>query len=150
MTLVERIHQEMVAARKNNKTVERNVLSVLLGEIQNLQNSKSQKGPVTDRQIAAIVRRFIESGEEMIKCDAKHFNKIMLERVLLESFLPMTWTRDQILDWFEKNPKYIKMLREQRADGVATGIAIKLLNSHQFPVEGREVSMAVFELRNIV
>jgi hypothetical protein len=148
MTLVERIHHRMTEARKARKIVEKNVLSVLLGEIQNLQNSKGQRGPVTDRQIASIIRRIVDGNAELLRHDPKLMNKIMLEKITLENYLPMTWTKDQILDWLGNNPKHAKMLREQKTDGLATGIAIKILNANQCPVEGKDVSDAIVELRN--
>lgn len=145
-SLQERIEEALLAARKAGRSSERSVLSVLLGEIQNLQNSRGQKGKVTDIQVVRVIRKLVSSNQETLehlKPGMEMFNRLSLENLVLEGFLPQLWTKEQILGFLQKHKD---LLCSQKSHGQATGIAVKLLNL--CPVEGQDVASVVADIRN--
>ena len=147
--LLQRIKSEHLEARKRRQPTQSGILSVLLGEIQNLQASPGQRGDVQDGAIIRIIRKLIAGNEDLLlKADEQSelHAKLVLENMLLDTLLPQMWSQEQIVEWLSN--KHGRLIREQKSDGPATGIALKLLNSCQCPVEGNVVAQAVKEIRN--
>ena len=146
--LQERIQSNLLSARKAKRQCEKSILSVLLGEIQNLQFSSNQRGQVTDKQIVRIIRSLVKSNQETLghlSPGMDMFSRLYLENIVLNDLLPPTWTKEQIVEWLEKN--HGNLIWQQKHEGKAIGIAMKLLNStDDYLVEGDDVAWAVREI----
>ena len=80
MILKEKITNDMLVARKNGNVVHRNVLSVLLTELEKKEKESGRTtGDVTDSEILPIIKKLIESN---ILC------KNEIENIYLECYLP--------------------------------------------------------------
>ena len=98
MGLVETIKEKLLAARKNRDELAKNVLSVVLGDIQIQQGRFAQKGAVTEEQAEKIVEKLIKSNEETMHCFPNDTSivKLETENAILTALLPIKATEDEI------------------------------------------------------
>lgn len=140
MSLLEKIRSDILIARKGGKKAELSILSVWLGEIQQFEL-------VDDVQVIRIAQKLIRSNEETLdycRIGQEMFNRLSLENMLLMTYLPQVWNKRQIIEYLQKHKN---MLQQQRSDGQAIGVAIKLLHSNDCPVNNADVSQVVLALR---
>lgn len=140
--LAEEIKKRMFAAMKAKRTVEKEILRVALGEIQT-EEARGDAGPeVAER----VVKKLVKSNRETLENTADAAARATLEEELeiLESLLPKALGVDAIVVLLEP---VAAAIREAKADGPATGIAMKHLRAAGAAVEGRDVTLAVRRLR---
>lgn len=140
--LAEEIKKRMFAAMKAKRTVEKEILRVALGEIQT-EEARGDAGPeVAER----VVKKLVKSNRETLENTADAAARATLEEELeiLESLLPKSLGVDAIVALLEP---VAAAIREAKADGPATGIAMKHLRAAGAAVEGRDVTLAVRRLR---
>ena len=161
MTLVETIKTKLLEARiaQGKKVlgadIDRNLWTVVLGEIQTLEGSKAQNGPVTDGQILKIVQKMIASNEETISAYKKQAEtplmsnlgteKLRRENEILARLLPKACSREEMKDHLLT---IVDQLKAAKSDGQATGVAMKALAGLEGSKDGKIVGEIVKELRS--
>lgn len=140
--LAEEIKKRMFAAMKAKRTVEKEILSVALGEIQ----TEEARGESGDAVSERIVRKLIKSNRETLEntTDPQDEAKLREEQTVLEALLPKSLSVDEIVAALAPVAENI---RTANADGPATGIAMKHLKTTGVVADGRDVGEAVRRLR---
>ena len=87
--LIPQIKEQMRAALKARRVVEKEILGVALGE---LETAEARKGSLTDEEGFAIVRKLVKSNRETLEVSTSAEQKKTLEDeiAILESLLPRT------------------------------------------------------------
>lgn len=143
--LVDDIKKRVTEAMKGGDTVARDVLRLALGEIQTAEARKS--AALSDDEAIASVRKLIKSNEETLAAvgdaDARA-SALKHELEVLRSLLPKQLTPEQIVLALKDQHEAIKAAK---SDGQATGIAMKHLKSTGAAVDGKDVGVAVKQIR---
>lgn len=145
MALVDDIKGKVKDAMKSGDTVARDILRLALGEIQTAEARKA--APVTDEEAAAAVRKLIKSNEETLSLSADSPDRVTaLEKEIevLSALLPKQLSVDDIVKALEPVKEAIV---GAKADGQATGVAMKHLKTTGASVNGNDVGAAVKKLR---
>ena len=141
MTLLEKIKQDNIAARKAKNTVKFALLTTLVSEISNIGKNDGNR-ETTEPESIAVVKKFIKGVDETLK--ALEFSsdpRVLVaieEKKILESYLPtqlseieLTAVVDQIISTLaDRSPKQmgvvmkrLKEMHDGRYDGkIASGI----------------------------
>jgi uncharacterized protein len=143
--LVDDIKHRLRAAMKQRQTVEKEILRVVLGEIQTVEAREARA--LTDEQAAQMIRKLLKSNRETlaVTTDAAQAATLEEENRVLESLLPKTLGVDAIV---QALAPVADALRSAPGEGPATGIAMKHLKSTGAAVEGKAVAEAVRRLRS--
>lgn len=140
--LSEEIKRRMMSAMKAGKTVEKEILRVVLGEI---QTAEAREGTFSDAQAQAIVRRLIKSNEETSAVASDEQKATLGEEIaILRTLLPQTLDVAAIVGVLAPVSDALKAAGN---DGQATGIAMKHLKAQGAVVDGKDVSAAVRQIR---
>ncbi len=141
--LAEEIKRRMFAAMKAKNTVEKEILRVALGEI---QTAEARGEAVTDQTAIAAVKKLLKSNEESLALttDPESADVLRQEIEILKSILPQGLSVDQIVEALGEVQDAIK---SAKAEGPATGIAMKHLKSQALAVDGKDVKAAVVRMR---
>jgi hypothetical protein len=140
MTLKDRIKASILTAVKAKDDVAKNILKVVLGEI---DTQEGRGKDLTDEQIYTIVRKTLQGIEEMLTY--KPGNAVLLgEKAILTALVPTQLSREDIIA--ELTPK-LEELKGAKADGQATGIAMKHFKANKRDVDGTLVAEIVKQLR---
>lgn len=141
MTLLEKIKQDNIAARKAKDTVKSALLTTLVSEISNIGKNDGNR-ETTEPESIAVVKKFIKGVDETLKALEFSSNPRVLvaieEKKILESYLPtqlseieLTAVVDQIISTLaDRSPKQmgvvmkrLKEMHDGRYDGkIASGI----------------------------
>jgi uncharacterized protein YqeY len=138
----EKIRSNIATATKLKKEPAKNVLKVVLGEIDTQEARLSRD--LTDEEVYKVIRKTLQGIEEMLQYKPGDVN-LEIEKVTLEHLLPKKLDYMDIL--LELSPK-IEELKQAKSDGQATGIAMKLLKEKKLLVEGNDVAQVVKGIRN--
>lgn len=92
MSLIEKIKQDQLAARKAKFTVVATVLTTLIGEADAIGKNAGNRQP-TDVEVVAILKKFIKNLDEVIKVagdyrDSDACDRAWDEKVVLQAYLP--------------------------------------------------------------
>lgn len=139
------IKKRMIEAMKAKRDLERDILRVALGEIQNAENRGQV---VTDDEAAKIIRKLIKSNSETLASAGERAElktKLEEENKILESLLPQQWSIDRIV---QELAGLADQIKAAKSEGQATGVAMKHLKSQGAPVEGKDVGEAVKKIRS--
>lgn len=140
--LADEIKKRMLAALKAGRSVEKEVLRVVLGEI---QTAEARDGSISDEQSQAIVRRLIKANEETAAvASAEQSQTLRDEIAVLRELLPQTLGVDAIVAALAS---VRDALRAAGNDGQATGVAMKHLKAQGALVDGKDVAAAVRQVR---
>lgn len=141
--LAAEIKKRMFAAMKAKAIVEKEILRVALGEI----TMEDARGNSSDAVTEGILKKLVKSNRETLASSTDAEQKAVLEQEIqiLEEFLPKSLGVDAILAALAPVADAIKAAK---ADGPATGIAMKHLKQSDAVVEGRDVGEAVKRLRS--
>ena len=144
MTLVDTIKNNVKDAMKSGDTVARDILRLALGEIQTAEARKA--APVTEEEATAAVRKLIKSNEETMGLSTDDATKATLKKEIdiLSALLPKQMSVDEILAALAAVKDAIVAAK---ADGQATGVAMKHLKSTGANASGNDVCAAVKKLR---
>ncbi|MFO0728348.1 MAG: GatB/YqeY domain-containing protein [Myxococcota bacterium] len=142
--LVEEIRKRITAAMREKRVLERDILRLALAEIQ-AQGDRTGK-EVSEDEAAKIVKKLIKSNEETIghTSIAETKAKLTEENQILASLLPQAWDVAKIMSALAAVEAEIK---GAKAEGPATGIAMKTLKAQGAPVEAKDVAEAVKKIR---
>lgn len=138
--LAEEIKRRMFAAMKAKNVVEKEILRVALGEV------TARGEAVSDEVVIAALKKLVKSNEESLAASPSADQQKVLEQELeiLKSLLPEGMSVDQII---EALGPVADAIRSAKADGPATGIAMKQLKSQSLVVDGKDVAAAVRQMR---
>lgn len=124
-------------------STKRNVLKVLLGEIQ-------QKASVTDEQVFAIVKRMVSDNTEKVlpflKPDDPRYAALVEENKILSELLPQYWSAEEIHNRILVDG-LVDLVKGAKSDGQATGVVMGHLKKISAPVEGNTVKEVVVKIR---
>lgn len=138
------IKTRIVAAMKSGNTLERNILKVVLGD---LQSNETRKGSaLTAEECELTVRKIIKGVSETIAATADPAAKATLEaeKVIMESLLPKTASADEIAAALAP---VAGAVRAAGNDGQAMGAAMKHLKTTGLVVASAQVAEAVKKIR---
>lgn len=143
--LTDEIRKQMVDALKAKDTVRKDILKTTLGEIQTAEARSS--GPLGEDDAQKVVKKLIKSIDESLDVirDQVTREKLEREKQILEDLLPRALSVDEIVAALAPVEGAI---RSAKADGPATGIAMKTLKAAGANVDGRAVTEAVQRIRS--
>ncbi len=142
--IVDDIKKKALEASKSGDSVARDILRLALGEI---QTAEARGGTaVTEEQAQAAVKKLVKSNEETLSLSTDDAAKKTLERELevLRALLPKGLTVDEIVLALASQKDAI---RAAKADGQATGVAMKHLKAEGVAADGKDVTEAVKRMR---
>jgi hypothetical protein len=142
--LTEIVKQKHTEARRSGDKISLSVLSVLLGEIQNIQFAKGRTTDVTDEEVIKIVKKIMEGNSETLlgmMCedgDEYKFSSVVVEKEnqILSGLLPSMATQEQIRGLLESQ---IEAIKAAKNSGQARGVAIKYLRTLNVFAESKDV-----------
>lgn len=141
--LVDEIKQRIQAAMKAGNTLEKEVLRVVLGEIQ----TEEARGKKADDALATrILKKLVKSNRETLESatDAEQKTALQGEIAILQELLPRSMSVDEIVAALAP---VADAIRAAGNDGQGTGIAMKHLKASGAEVDGKDVAQAVKALR---
>jgi len=142
--LIDQIKARMFQAIKAGAHVEKEILRVAMGEITTEAARPGRQG--TDEETMAILRKLLKSNEETLASttDADKRAVLTQEMEILATYLPKSLSVAEIVSALAPvSPQIIAAAN----DGQATGIAMKQLKSAGLVVNGKDVTLAIKELR---
>jgi hypothetical protein len=145
LMLVDEIKKRVAQAMKSGDAVARDVLRLALAEIQTAEARKN--ATLSEEDAQAAVRKLIKSNEETLAALAEgdaRVDALKRELAVLASLLPAQMSVDEIVSALASQHDAIK---SAKADGQATGIAMKHLKSTGATVNGNDVAAAVKKIR---
>lgn len=145
MALVDDIKNKVKDAMKSGDTVARDILRLALGEIQTAEARKT--AALTEEEVVAAVRKLIKSNEETLSLSSDNAERsatLEKEVDVLTALLPKQLSVDDIVKALEPVKDAIVAAK---ADGQATGVAMKHLKSTGASVSGNDVGAAVKKIR---
>lgn len=141
--LVDDIKKRVASAVKEGDTAARDVLRLSLGEIQTAENRKNS--PLSDDEVAGILRKLIKSNEETLGLSTGDAAKTLAHEIeVLRGLLPPELTVAQIV---ERLAAAVPAIRAAKAEGQAIGAAVKELKGAGITAPGNVVAAAVKEIR---
>ncbi len=142
--LIDDIKKRIIVAMKAKNTQERDILKVVLGDLQIQETRKAQA--LTDAEAQQIIRKVIKGNQEMITAvdDPAVVERMNQEIAILETLLPRSLSLEAIVIALAPVADAVKAAGN---DGQATGVAMKHLKSQGAEVQGKDVSAAVRQLR---
>ncbi len=142
--LLDEIKSRMFKAMKEGRIVEKEILRVAVGEITTDAARAGKSGSEEESQ--AILRKLIKSNEESLALteDAARRADLELENRTLADLLPQTLSVAEIV--VQLDPQKAAIVAAGN-DGQATGIAMKFLKGLEVTVSGKDVALAVKQLR---
>ena len=139
--LKETIRKYIVTAMKLKRESAKNVLKVVLGEIET-QESRSGK-LLSDEDIHKVVRKTLQGIDEMLQYKPGDEGLEMEKRTLQELLPKQLDSMDVLLNLTSK----IDELKLAKSDGQATGIAMKFFKESKLLVDGNIVAEVVKSIR---
>ncbi|HEX3777706.1 MAG TPA: GatB/YqeY domain-containing protein [Polyangiaceae bacterium] len=142
--LIDQIKARMFQAIKSGATIEKEILRVAVGEITTEAARPGRQG--SDDEAQAILRKLVKSNDETLASTSDEASRATLleENRILSEFLPKSLSPSQIVEALAPVTAQIKAAGN---DGQATGIAMKTLKAAAANVNGKDVAIAVAELR---
>ncbi len=145
MSLKERLKRDLLQARKDKNEAARNVLAVVLGDI---QTEESTHAALSDDQIEAKLRKLAENNQQVIDASpaAPKAELLRAENAVLANYLPKYLSVDEIRSFITGRPELETAVRGA-SEGQAVGLVIKALKQTDSKVLGSDVKAAVGQLR---
>jgi uncharacterized protein YqeY len=142
--LLDDLKAKITAAVKAKDEVARDVLRLALGEIQTGEARASRA--LKDDEIAGILKKLVKSNEETLALAGEGAQAPALRKEIevLSSLLPKTLSVDELVEALASQRD---ALRAAKADGQATGIAMKHLKTTGAVFDGTDVAAAVKKIR---
>lgn len=146
MALLGEIKKRMFSAMKANKTVEKEILRVAVGEITTAA-SRGDSGELSDAEVEAVLRKLVKSNTEALSqtTDESAKDALREEIEVLQDFLPQSLSPKEITAVLESVSDSIKAAPGQ---GPAMGIAMKTLKAAGKNAEAKDVAAAVSAIRS--
>ncbi len=108
-SLIEKIKQEQLQARKNKDTLKASLLTTLLGEASMIGKNDSNRQS-TDAEVIAVIKKFVKNTQEVIRItgmqqsmESREAGKTAAqELVILEAYLPSQLNEEQLRSEMKK------------------------------------------------
>jgi hypothetical protein len=144
--LIDQVKERMWAALKARRTLEKEILGLVVGELQTADARKGDSAALTDEEGFAIIRKLVKSNRETLEVSQSAEQKKTLEEeiLVLDSLLPKSLGDAEVLQALASVEAQI---RAAGNDGQATGIAMKALKATGAVVDGKLVGAVVRKLR---
>ncbi len=145
MPLKDKLKKRVLQAMKDKNELEKNLLRVLLGDIELAETRNGSA--LSDNEEQQIVRRMVKSNQETaaLTRDPADVEKLKQELAILEGLLPKTLSVAETIAALEP---VADDLRAAGNDGQATGLAMKHLKPQGLQVDGKDVAAAVKQIRS--
>jgi uncharacterized protein YqeY len=142
--LLDEIKAQMFQAMKAGRIVEKEILRVAVGEITTEAAREGRKG--NDEEAQVILRKLIKSNEESLTASEDAAKRVVLEEEnrILAAFLPKLLSVEEIVAALAPVADAVKVAGNE---GQATGVAMKHLKGAGALVSGKDVALAVKQLR---
>lgn len=105
MTIIEQITNDLTAARKESRAVDRNTLSFLLSEVRSVGKNSKPPHDTTDEEAIAQIRKLIAGGNETLKLlkgtpneNADGALKLQADIRRMETYLPQQLTEAKLTE----------------------------------------------------
>ena len=144
MAMIADIRAQMLQAMRDKELARRDILRVLLGDLETFETRKGTA--ISDEECQQIVRKLIKSNDETLATgpDDATRAKLANENKILSALLPRTMGVEEIVGALSDHADAI---RTAGNDGQATGIAMRHLKQSGAVVQGKDVSEAVRIIR---
>lgn len=133
MTLLERIKKDRMDAMRARNSDKKNILTVLLGDIENRFTGAQE---VSDVDVVAMVKKYISNIEDTFNhcTDIEQGATLTLEMIYLEEYLPKQLTKDEIRDLMISSGEtnigsLMKFMKENHAGKYDGGLAAEVAKS---------------------
>ena len=145
MSLKDRLRADLLEARKTKNQGARNVLTVILGDI---QTAEANHGAISDEQIEAKLRKLAENNQEVIGANpaAPNVETLRDEIKVVNSYLPKSMSADEIQQFIAAQPGLVEAVKATK-EGQAIGLVMKALKGADLKALGGDVKEAVVGLR---
>lgn len=142
--LLDDIRTRLKAAMKNQRTVEKEILRVALGELQTIE---ARGEAIDDALVLRVVKKLLKSNRETLDATTATADRAALEEeiVVLESLVPKSMSVDDIAAALAP---VADQIRAAGNDGQATGIAMRHLKGAGIAADGKDVAEATKRLRS--
>lgn len=140
------IKARITQATKFKDEVVKNVLKVVLGEIQTQETRNSKE--LTDEQVVKVLKKTLDGVNEMLQYKP-YAHDLMTERATLEGLMPPVLNFYDIVNAIESDGTAKMQIIESKSDGQAMGIAMKLLKD-KGAVDGNLVKEVIKSIRHPV
>ncbi len=94
MTLKEKISKDHMVAFKERNTIEKNLLSVIKGDIQTIEKNTGVEN-LSDEDVMKILTKTAKSLKETISLTSDEKSK--LELIILENYLPKLMSKEEVV-----------------------------------------------------
>lgn len=141
MTLKETIRKQIVETTKLRMEAQKNVLKVVLSEI-DLQESRNGK-QFTDEDCCRVIRKTLQGVEEMLTYKPND-PKFEAEKATLKGLLPKEL---DFADLKSALSSKVDEIKAAKSEGQGTGIAMKFFKERSIIVDGNTVKKVVAEIR---
>lgn len=152
ISLESKIKGEIVNAIKERNEVKKNILRLVVGEVQTVNNrSGTRSKPVDDemdRRYINVMKKIMASNTETLTKLPTGDLRIMglnCENAILTSFLPASPTNDEMLSYLSE---ITQQLKDQKSDGQAVGLSMKYLRAKGIVTSGDVVLNIVRTIRS--
>ncbi len=139
--LIDEMKQRMFAAMKAKNVVEKEILRTAIGEITRTGEDAS------DEKVLAVLKKMTKSCQDTLELTADDAQQevIRQEIAILAAFGPKTLSVEEIV---AELGVVADQIRAAGNDGQATGVAMKHLKSTGANAGGKDVAVAVKQLRS--
>jgi uncharacterized protein YqeY len=146
MTLQEQLKARIQTAMRSGNVIERDILRVVVGEINTLENSSPQNGKqLTTDQIYKIIRKLVIGNTETLQHQTgDRVTVLEQQNVILESLLPKLLSEDEIR--FKLTELYNQIVA-CKSVGQACGLAMKHFKEQGDSVDGNAVKAVVESIK---
>lgn len=135
--MIQLLKQKLVTAIKNKNEIEKNVLRVILSEI----DRRTETKPISQEEIYRIIKKLILSNQECTKIRTNF--QLDLENEFLATLLPKELSREEIA-------KYIDSLDLSKCKnvGAAIGVTMKYFKANNLYIDANIVKEYINHLYN--
>jgi uncharacterized protein len=142
--LLDDIKARMFKAMKEGRVVEKEILRVVVGEVTTNAARPGMSG--SDEEVQAIIRKLMKSNEESLAVceDPEQRSNMELEQRTLSELLPKSLSVEEIVAALGSVKDAIVAAGNE---GQATGVAMKQLKGAGAVVNGKDVALAVKQMR---
>jgi len=147
MSLLDVMKANLKKAMFAHNEVEKNILRVAIGETNQLAMTTQQGNkPVSDEQIAKILRKLLISNNEVLQNtpDGERKTILQTENQILEVLLPSQLTQDEIRVQLQNIQEVVQLPM-----GKAIGVAMKHFRETNALVDGNDVKSVVESMRGV-
>lgn len=145
--LMEAIKNDILQAMREKHDIKKSILRVLLGELNTLEG-RNQK--INDQIVHNTIQKLIVSNNESIQklTDAGKDTAVLAEEnAILKDYLPNYWSAEQIDEFFQSRVTVVEEIKTAKSEGMAIGIAVKVLKAALAPVNNADVRNFVLSTR---